>query len=87
MGQDENEAEEDFKPKGKGKARSGGAAESSLKTLGVKDGFALAYRFKNDGNNEDGDEMLGEGTGWSVKVPSYDDAYALDGEQDELPER
>jgi hypothetical protein len=73
------------KDKGKGKAKSNGT-EMSLRSLGIKENWVLAWRVKvTDGND---DETLGDDQGWQVEIPAYDDAYGVENQGDggALPE-
>jgi hypothetical protein len=74
---DADELETETKPNGKGKARSNGT-DVSLRSLGIKENYALAYRFKSRGSDDD--ETLGEDPGWDVEIPAYDDVYGAENE-------
>jgi hypothetical protein len=68
------DGEDDVKQKGKSRASKGSA--SSIQSLGVKKNYVLAYRFKED--NEEQDETMGEDQGWDVEIPVFQDLYGIE---------
>jgi hypothetical protein len=69
---DDELASDDSDTKGKKRAKTK-TRDLSLKALGIKENYVLAFRFKNP--DEDVDETLAEDLGWDVDIPSYEDLY------------
>ena len=57
--------------------------DASLRSLGIKENYVLAYRFKDDEFEADeDDETMGEEKGWNVDIPVYEDTYGVETEGD-----
>jgi hypothetical protein len=56
--------------------------DMSLRQLGIKENYVLAYRFKGDaGRDDDDDETLGEEK-WDVNIPEWEDTYGVENQGD-----
>lgn len=56
--------------KGKSRAKT---KDMSLKALGIKENYVLAFRFRNDE-----DETMEDDQGWDVNIPTYEDLYGVE---------
>ncbi|KAF2668932.1 hypothetical protein BT63DRAFT_424659 [Microthyrium microscopicum] len=72
---DEPEETASKSKKGKGRERAAKTSEASLVSLGIKKNYVLAYRFKEE---EEDDETMGEDPGWHVEIPVFQDLYGME---------
>ncbi len=63
----------DWKGKGKAKAKLN-SSEFTLKSVGIRDNFALAFRWRD---NESRDVGLGDEE-WDVIIPTFEDIYGVE---------
>ncbi|KAK8193785.1 uncharacterized protein BKA78DRAFT_379334 [Phyllosticta capitalensis] len=92
--EEDEEAAEAAAPKKKGRGRPKGkdaaaAADSgngssngdkSMKSLGIKDGMALAFRWAGEAQQRDGETETLEWEDWDVKWPHFEDTFNLEDE-------
>jgi hypothetical protein len=79
---EEQEEDSDGRANARGRRSTAGQTaedNKSLTNLGIKENAVLVYRFRG---GEAEKEKRGKDPGWSIEVPSFEDAYGVENEGD-----